>query len=354
MNPMNPSLIDDQVETLGELYGAELPKLLTDAKAAALPRGIKRVYALGNGDSHHAALAAAQAFSQWAGVEYLPMPAYTFSAAEIARLDRERADETLVACISASGSSKLAVGILTAVRERGLGHTLSITGRSGCAMDECAQWVLPAGVSEKGRSPGIRTYAASLSALMALACRLGGHEDQIEELSKQLATSAQRFPQIISEARQLAVSACRWEWPLAVLVGCDGLLGCAQFIAAKFAEGCGVFAAAQEMEEWCHVESMTYPLNSPVIILQGARATSAQAKKVAQTAGRAGRPVLILDIGGDVTLEKAGELYLGMHIACDEALYPFYHYIPGVILVRALADKLSRAMFLSDLPISLF
>lgn len=354
MNKMSPSLIDSQVETLAELYAAELPKLLLAARTALLPDGIRRVYALGNGDSHHAALAAAQAFSQWTDVEYLPMPAYTFFAAEMNRMDKARAGETLVACVSASGSSKLSADILNSVRARGLAHTLSIAGSPGCLMDQCADWRLSAAVTEKGRSPGIRTYAASLCALLALAGRLGSCPDRLETLSRQISASAYRLPLVIDASRRAAETASGWDWPLAMVLGCDGLLGCAQFIAAKFAEGCGVFAASQEIEEWCHVESMTYPLNAPVILLLGAAQVRPQVLKAAAVARRAGRPVLIVGPGPDEELASAADVFLPMNVDCALELQPLYDYVPGVILARALAEKLGRSMFLSDLPISLF
>ena len=73
MKLMPPTMIGEQVATLPELYADELPQILTGK--AVLPKGIRRVYALGNGDSHHAALAAAQAFRTWTDIEYLPLPA---------------------------------------------------------------------------------------------------------------------------------------------------------------------------------------------------------------------------------------------------------------------------------------
>lgn len=348
---LSPTLIDEQALTLPELYAEELPAIL--AGEEPLPAGIRRVYALGNGDSYHAALAAAEAFAAWTDITYLPMPAYTFQTKELPRMATARAQETLVVCISASGSSKLAVSILTEVKARGVGRTLSLAGKPGCAMDQAAEWTLSTAIAEKGRSPGIRTYAASVAGLLQLACRLVGRD--ASALAGQLRAAAAAMPALLARAGQAADVTAAWDWPLASVLGCDGLLGCARFVAAKLAEGCGVYAAGQELEEWCHVESMTYPLNAPVIILQGSEAERAKTLRVADTAHRAGRRVLLVGAGAeDAALLAAADEAIFLGLDCDPALYPLFHYLPALPLISALAARLGRAMFLSDQPFKLF
>ncbi len=354
MNRLSPSLIGQQLDTLEELYGQELPDILRKGMKIPLPSGIRRVYALGNGDSYHAAVSAAQCFAEWTDIEYIPMPAYTFLTKHLPRLRPQDAWKTLVVCISASGSSKMAVSIFQGVREAGVGLTLSIAGRPGCAMDAAAEWALSTAISEKGRSPGIRTFAASLCGLLALAGRLGGRSTRPVTAARHLEDVASQLPRLVLQSRELAAAASKWDWPLGMILGCDGLLGCAQFIAAKFAEGCGVFAGAHELEEWCHVESMTYPLNAPVVILVGAPETRAQAIKAAGVARRAGRPVFIIASKPDDDLTAASDLFLALDIDCPDAVSALFGYIPGAALAQALAEKHGRAMFLSDQPINLF
>ena len=354
MQSMSPALIDQQMDTLPELYGQELPRLLTQAKEAVLPQGIRRIYAVGNGDSYHAALSAAQAFAQWTSVDYRPVPAYTFFTREMPRMCPQDRETTLVACISASGSSGLAQSILKETSARGLAHTLSVTGRTGCPMDQCAESVLSAVITEQGRSPGIRTYAASLCALLALAARMGGTENRLDTLAAWIGRSAQGLAQTLAQSRRVAAQAAQWDWPHAMVLGCDGLLGCAQFVAARLAEGCGVLGVAQELEEWCHVESMTYPLQAPMILLAGDRQSRQQAVKVATVARKTGRPVLSVCAEADPALRDVSDACVILGLEDPGPLEPLYAYIPGALLARALAAKLGRAMFLSDLPFSLF
>jgi glucosamine--fructose-6-phosphate aminotransferase (isomerizing) len=64
--------------------------------------------------------------------------------------------------------------------------------------------------------------------------------------------------------------------------------GTAQFGAAKMAEAAGVYASAQDLEEWCHVECHAYPDDLPVFRrVPGRRAAGCHAADdaVAGTAG---------------------------------------------------------------------
>lgn len=349
MQPMSPAMIGQQAATLPELYAKELPQILRSE--VALPAGIRRVYALGNGDSHHAAQAAAQAFAQWTDIEYLPMPAYNFLTHEAQRMDPARADETLVVCISASGSSKLALAIYEAVK--GKAHTLAMTGKPGCAMDQAAEYALSVAIQEKGRSPGIRTYAASLTGLIKLACELG-HGDA-SALAEELARNAAALSPVLEGSLAMAERCAAWDWSLCSIAGSDCLQACAHFVAAKFAEGCGVFALHEDLEEWCHVVSMTYPLDAPVIILQGTENEKPQAIKVADTAHRAGHKVILVCAGKEEeSLRAAADEAIFLGVEGDSALNALYHYIPLLAVTEKLAVKHGRAMFLSDQPFSLF
>lgn len=349
MKQMPPSMIGEQAATLPELYAQELPQILQSK--VSLPRGISRVYALGNGDSHHAALAAAQAFAQWTDVEYLPMPAYNFFTHEISRMDPARAGETLVVCISASGSSKLALNIFESVKDKA--HTLAMTGKPGCAMEQAAEVSLSVSILEKGRSPGIRTYAASLAGLLKLCCALG-RQDALA-LAEELRRSAAVLPAVLDASLSMAERCAAWDWPLCSIAGSDSLQACARFVSVKFAEGCGVFALSEDLEEWCHVVSMTYPLNAPVIILQGTDNEKPQAIKVADTAHRAGHKVIMVCAGEeDEALKAAADEAVFLHYSGSSELNALFHYIPLLHLTEKLANKFNRAMFLSDQPFSLF
>lgn len=355
MAVQRPSLIKEQVETLQELYALELPGIISLSEQIPFPKTIKRVYAIGNGDSHHAALAASQAFATWANnVECIPMPAYSFLKIEMNRLKKEQSEETLVVCISASGSSALCLKIMEKLKGDGLAQTLALTGKAESAMERAADWQLSTVISEKGRSPGIRTYAASFIGLVALAVRFNSDPELAGRLAQAIASSGDHIPQIIMESEKAVLEAVKWDWPNAMVLGLDGLLGCASFVAAKFVEGSGILASSHELEEWCHVESMAYPLHAPLIVLHGDCGTTDQVEKVSTVARKVGRPVLIVSNLASDSLREAANCFVSLPGVKHGELLPLYHYIPGVILAHALAEKYGRAMFLSDLPFSLF
>ena len=55
--------------------------------------------------------------------------------------------------------------------------------------------------------------------------------------------------------------------PVLVMTGSGPSYGTALFAAAKMTETAGVFAAGQDLEEWCHVERLAYPDAMPVFVI---------------------------------------------------------------------------------------
>ena len=350
---LNPSLVLEQAATLSELYEKELPELVT--QPITLPKSIRRVYALGNGDSYHALLSASQAFCSWTNIEYHPVPAYTFMQHELHRLSPEDATHTLVVCISASGSSTLATRVLDDVHRRGLGMTLSITGKHGNNMDQAADYILSTAITEKGRTPGIRTFAASLCGMLCLAGYLSECNDHLRLVAETLQRNAPMLEDILSKGMQIGKTASQWSWPLCTVLGCDSLQGCAQFVSAKMVEISGVYAAGQEMEEWCHVESMAYPLDAPVIVLLGSTYDRKKALSVMELAHRAGRKVMLVSsFAQDDELQDNADESIFLALSMQEEMNSLFHYIPLLPLAQCLAEKKGRAMFLSDQPFRLF
>lgn len=352
MASLSPGMINEQMDTFFSLYAEELPALIQNGAKAKLPKGVSRVYALGNGDSYHAALCAKELFDDVGGVQYIPMPAYTFFTRELPRMRAQERDETLVVCVSASGTSKLAVEILNAVHARGVAHTLALCGREECAMAQAATLQMSTAILDKGRTPGIRTFAASLCGLYALCLALSGDSARAMALAEEIRACAPRIPSMLQSA-QYAVIAGSVNFTCGSVLGVEGLLGCAQFVAAKFSEGAGVFMTAEEMEEWCHVHSMAYPLNAPIIVLSGAD-TQAQTLKLIDTAHRAGRKALVVSCKDALGAEQAADAYFSLGAPMSPALMPLFAFIPLMPLVCEVALNHHRAMFLSDTNIRLF
>lgn len=361
MKLCDPKWMVDQLGTLEDLYGRELPALIREAGLpAAMLSGVKRVYAIGNGDSCHAALAAAPVFETLTGVSYRPMPAFPFLYYELPRLRTEEAAETLIVGLSASGSSKMVTEVFQRAGERGVARTLALSGKADAAVTKAADESISAVIAELGRSPGIRTFAASLCGLYALAGLIGraqgtATQARVEALAGAVQASAAGVRETVEDALRLAPDAAALCGAQFIsLAGSGAGLAAAQFAAAKITEGSGVFAAAQDLEEWNHVESMAHPLTYPVAVLGVPGASLARAERLCRTAGRVGHPVV--GIAGPETAEIKAlcDVAFPVHVDCGEALAPLYYYIPAVALSHALAAKHGRAMFLSDQAVDLF
>lgn len=107
------------------------------------------------------------------------------------------------------------------------------------------------------RSPGIRTYQASVLGLLLAAIRLGEARglgagqlrEELAGLADAVDATAARVRDRCRETAQLLVGSL-----VLTFTGSGPSYGTAQFSAAKMTEGAGVFAAGQDLEEWCHVE----------------------------------------------------------------------------------------------------
>jgi len=123
-------------------------------------------------------------------------------------------------------------------------------------------------------SPGIRTYQASLLGLLLTAISLGQargqypHQqaralaDEISALTGPVAATAGAVKDQCREVAGIAAAS-----PVLVMTGSGPGYGTALLAAAKMTETAGVFAAGQDLEEWCHVESLAYPDAMPVFVI---------------------------------------------------------------------------------------
>ena len=80
--------------------------------------------------------------------------------------------QTLVVATSASGGTKRVVQAIERAKEHGA-LTLALTGTPNSAVTQVADRTLVVELPQKERSPGIRTYQASLIGMLLVAIQLG-------------------------------------------------------------------------------------------------------------------------------------------------------------------------------------
>jgi glucosamine--fructose-6-phosphate aminotransferase (isomerizing) len=358
MDRREPELIMDQMKTYRDLHGRELPELIRsrgfDTKKINLEK-IALVYAIGDGDSLFAAQAAAYGFQEAGGVTCFPLPALEFLHYVLPGLGKKDPARILVVGISASGGSTVVIKALQEIRRLYPAiKTFAVCGKDGAALASAAEYTKSVQLEELGRTPGIRTYGASLAGLFSLACSIGEAKKRNSRLSREEIASfleagsigvEKTIESIIPGGEKLAALA---EGPFISCIGCGPDQGTASFSGAKIVEASGVYAAGQDPEEWNHVESFAYPLDSAMMVFANPGPALKRSVSLIHTGKAMGHRLLVICPGELREFENPVDQVIPVFGPYSPWLAVFTQYIPGTILAYYLAKRLNRAMFMSD------
>src|SRR5262247_1545082 len=189
MEPLKPQVMIEQVEGLaGDLraltrpFDQQIRTVLTPLEW----RAVKKVYLTGDGDSYHASCATEMAFEALANVPCAPMNAQRFLDYGAAWMRPAAPHQTLVVATSASGGTKRVVQAIERAKAHGA-LTIALTGTPNSAVTQVAERTIVVELPQKQRSPGIRTYQASLLGMLLVAIQLGEmrntyHQDEASVL----------------------------------------------------------------------------------------------------------------------------------------------------------------------------
>jgi glucosamine--fructose-6-phosphate aminotransferase (isomerizing) len=309
------------------------------------------VFVTGDGDSYHAACAAQMAFESLAGVACEPVSALRFAEYAAPRLHLRRS-APLVIAVSASGRTQPVARAARAAREHGA-LTIAVTGAAG-PVTEAADRALVIGLPRRERSPGIRTYQASLLGLLLAAIQLGQARgqhsaEQARSLRSELAGLADAVAAtaigITSTAREVAGLAA--SSPVIVMAGSGPSYGTALFAAAKMTETAGVFAAGQDLEEWCHVETYASPDAMPVFVVAPPGRSHWRAAGVAAAAQQQGRQVITVTHEDDTEVTRHATVRLPVRGQAREEFSPLLYHVFAGYVASHLAVRLGRLPFRS-------
>ena len=355
----SPELIMDQVKTLEDIHKTDykaIDETIRKGFTALELESVHRVYATGDGDSFHAALAAEMAFSEFARIPYLPLSAMRFLEYGADYMPVNFPRDTIVVGISASGGTTRVAQALE--RARKVSDQVMIAGLVGkvdTPVAKAADKVLSAQVQELGRSPGVRTYTASLMGLIFLAIRIGEikrhfHMEEANKFRKEIVDMAgmvhETYLASIEPAEE-AAALCK-SAPFISYVGSGPSFGSASFSSAKIVEACGVFSVAQDLEEWAHVERFAYPLDFPVVIVAPPGKGYWRALELAKGVTTLGHPLIAVVDENDKDIKPMAKVVFPVKGQVREAFSPLLYYIPGTILAYSLAKTLGRGMFMTD------
>jgi glucosamine--fructose-6-phosphate aminotransferase (isomerizing) len=345
MEPLDPEVMVRQVgrlaQDLRELTHPfdEQVQRLNDLSS------IKKVYLIGTGDSFHASCAAEMAFETFADVDCTAMSAFRFLEYGSRRLQNET---TLVIGVSASGATPRALEAVQRAKEYGC-LTIGITGKTGSKLAEVVDQTVTVQLPDNERSPGIRTFQASLIGLLLIAIRLGQGREQADLIRAELiglanvidATKTSIADSCAEVARMIADSTSL------LVVGSGPSYGTALFSAAKLNEAAGILAVGQDLEEWWHVERFAYPTDMPVFVIAPPGRSHARASEFAMTANRLGRRVIAVVHEKDSEIGRHARVVLPVRGEVREEFSPLLYHLFAGYVASHVARNLGRLLFQS-------
>ncbi|MGL4650097.1 MAG: SIS domain-containing protein, partial [Caldilineaceae bacterium] len=278
MDIMEPGVMIRQVDDLATLHREQLHPIDHQVRAALNSNellSLHRVYLTGDGDSYHASLAAELAFELLTALPCAPLSAMRFREYGADFMFSSFPGDTLVVGISASGNTqRVAECLQRAAAASDKVITIALTGTPGSRVTQSASRTILVEVPSFGRSPGIRTYTATLLGLYLLAIRIGEvrgryHNADANQMRAELGAMAGGLAATVDANREVTrrAAAALAQAPYMVWAGSGPSLGTAMFSAAKVVEAAGLFAIGQDLEEWSHVERFAYPDNTPLFVI---------------------------------------------------------------------------------------
>ncbi len=354
-----PKLIFDQLQTLSDIHRDDFKNIERENRMcldALELTSFHRVYALGDGDSYHAALSTELAFNELTGIMYQPLPAMRFLEYTADSIPVNFPRDTLVIGISASGCSTRVIQSLERAKKKSEKIVVvGLAGENDSPLAESVEKILSVQVPDLGRVPGVRTYTASLLGLFGIAIRIGEikdryHMNQANEMRKAIVDMADMIDATLEASLKAAPKAAELikDADFVSYVGSGPSFGSALFSSAKIVEASGVFSVAQDLEEWAHVERFAYPLDYPVVIVAPPGKGYWRAAKLAQGVKLLGHPLIAVVDENDETISKLADVVLPVRGQVEEMFSPLLYYVPGTVLAYELAEALGRKMFMTD------
>lgn len=362
MEPMLPSVMQNQVNDLPELLRSETKNFDRNIRMLFTPLevlSLARLYLVGDGDSFHASLASEMIFESIARINCEPISAMRFLEYTADFIPTNFPNDTLVVGTSASGGTqRVAQSLDRAQKKSPYIITAALTGNPESLVAKSAQRVLSAVIPDMGRSPGIRTYAASLMNLFLLAIRIGElknqyHNTEANSMRKEmvdLSVVIEKTIPMLERPTSEAAEAFKGA-PVMMFLGSGPSYGTAMFSAAKVVEAAGIFAMPQDLEEWAHVERFTYPLDTPTVVIAPPGRSYGRALDLVKTAKQIKRRIIAVVREGDTEIAPLADFVFPVAGDVREEFSPLVYHVAANLFAMKLAEGLGRTLFQTSDPI---
>ena len=359
MEPLKPEVMFGQVAGLADDLRQLTRPFEQQVRAVLTPsewQAVKKVYLTGDGDSYHASCAAEMAFQVIADVACEPLSAQRFLDYRAAWMRPAAPPHTLVIATSASGGTERVVQAIERAKEYGA-LTVALTGTPNSAVTQVADRSVVVELPHKERSPGIRTYQASLMGMLLVAIRLAERQGRYaQEETDRLRQELIALADVVGATTNAIQAGCREvadliaASPIVVMLGSGPSYGTALYSAAKLVEAAGVFTLGQDLEEWWHVERFAYPLDMPVFVIAPPGRSHWRAQSVAATARGLGRRVIAVTHTDDTEVTRHAHMVLPVHGEVREEFSPLLYHLFASYVAAHVAERLGRYPFQSDRP----
>ncbi|CAN98385.1 put. Sugar isomerase domain containing protein [Sorangium cellulosum So ce56] len=348
---IEPAVMAREIQALASDLRALAGPLEEQVRALLSPpawASIDEVYLVGSGDSHHAACAAEMAFEEIGGVACAAMSSQRFLEYGGARMRRRSPQRALVIATSASGGTPRVIQAVERAREGGAA-TIALTCTADSAVTRAADRAVVATLPEKERSPGIRTYQASLLGMLLVAIRLseargaadaGALRQEIVALADAVDATRRAVEGRCREAAERVADA-----PAMVMLGSGPSHGTARFGAAKMVEATGLLTVGEDVEEWWHVERFAYPVDMPLFVIAPPGRAHRRASEIAEAARGLGRRVFAVVHEADTEVSRHAILTLPVAGEAREAFSPLLYHLFAGYVASHVAERLGRLPF---------
>lgn len=359
MEPLKPEVMFGQVAGLADDVRQLTRPFEQQVRAVLTPsewQAVKKIYLTGDGDSYHASCAAEMAFQVIADVACEPLSAQRFLDYGAAWMRPAAPPQTLVIATSASGGTERVVQAIERAKEYGA-LTVALTGTPNSAVTQAADRSVVVELPHKERSPGIRTYQASLVGMLLVAMQLGERQGRhAQEETDRLRQELIALADVVDATTNAIQAGCREvaeliaASPIVVMLGSGPSYGTALYSAAKLVEAAGVFTMGQDLEEWWHVERFAYPVDMPVFVIAPPGRSHWRAESVAATARGLGRRVIAVTHENDTEVTRHAHMVLPVQGEVREEFSPLLYHLFASYVAAHVAERLGRCPFQSDRP----
>lgn len=315
----------------------------------------KRLYVIGCGDSHHAALSTEFAFESLTKLPDDPMTSMLFGRYAAGLIPQSGPKTNVVIGISVSGAVSRTAEAVRMGRQAGA-TTLALTATPDSPLAKEAEIMVDVPVPSFPEPagaviPGVRSFFTSQVGLYLIAIRFAevrgtltnaeaaAYRAKVRDFTGLVSQTIETCDPIAKKAAQQWANEDQF-----VFAGSGPNYATGLFVAAKVLEASGDSALGQDMEEWAHLQYFAKKVSTPTFIISAGDRDRSRAEEVAVAAKQIGRQVAVVTPQSSADLIKSADYHFPLP-QVDEMFSPLIAAIPGELFAAYLAEEKKEPFF---------